>query len=574
MDFGQTLTLAIAALVLISILSSVLSFRLGAPLLLGFLLVGLLAGEDGPGQIHFSNAAVAYWIGSLALAVILFDSGFATPMKSLRMAALPALSLASLGVILTSLLVGGLAHLLLPLSPAESLLLGAAIASTDAAAVFFLLRTGGVRIRERVRSVLEIESGSNDPVAIFLTVALLETLKLGQEPQAALLTMLATLAQQLSLGLLMGLAGGWAVVRLVNAFNIDTALYPLVALSAVLCIFTGTNLLEGSGFLAVYLTGLYAGNRPLKSKYSLRRFQAAMTWLAQILMFLTLGLFATPSQFPAVIGPALLLALWLTFVARPLATWFCLAPFRLALADRAFVSWVGLRGAVSILLALLPLMAGLDSARLIFNTVFLMVVFSLLIQGWTIRPVARWLNQIEPGAGGLVDRLDVELPGRASHELVAYLLSEHSPVLHGVRIPRWARPSLIVRDEQSLRPHQAGEFKAGDLVYLFCSERLVKLLDRIYSGSPAGDEREFLGDFSLEPGVAVDSIAQRFGLPLPPDLAGKTLREAFAIRLRGQVELGDRVPLGSYELIVRDLSAEGEILEVGLLLDNADAARR
>ncbi len=574
MDTGQALTLAIAALVLMSILSSVLSFRLGAPLLLGFLLVGLLAGEDGPGQLHFDNTPLAYWIGSMALAVILFDSGFATPKRNFRTAAAPAFTLASLGVLLTAALVALVAQSLLPLSGVESLLLGSAVASTDAAAVFFLLRAGGVRIRDRVRAVLEIESGSNDPVAVFLTLTLLEAIQHSREPTAMLTTLVVTLLQQISFGVLLGLAGGWCLVRLVNAFNLDTALYPLVALSAVICIFTGTNLLNGSGFLAVYLAGLYAGNQPMKSKYSLRRFQSAMTWLAQILMFLTLGLFATPSQFPAVIVPALLLAIWLTFFARPLATVLCLAPFRLPRAEMAFVSWVGLRGAVSILLALLPLMAGLDQARLIFNTIFLMVVFSLLIQGWTIRPVARWLKQIEPGNSGMVDRLDVELPGRATHELVGYRLSERSPVLQGIRIPRWARPSLVVRDDQSLRPHQAGELQADDLVYLFCAERHVKLLDRIYAGTPAGNEREFLGDFSLEPGVIVDTITQRFGLPLPPDLAGKTLREAFALRLRGKVELGDRIPLGSFELIARDLNPEGEILEVGLLLDNADNARR
>lgn len=574
MDFGQTATLVIAVLVLLSILSSVLSFRLGAPLLLVFLFVGLLAGEDGIGQIHFNDAPVAYLVGSLALAVILFDSGFATGLPSFRAHAGPALALATFGVMLTAAVVGAVAHLLLPLSWSESLLLGAIVGSTDAAAVFFLLRTRGIRIRERVRSILEIESGSNDPAAIFLTLLMLQAVTAAASPQEVGLALVLDLLQQFGIGIALGLAGGWAVERLNNAVDMESALYPLIALAAALCIFSGTSLVGGSGFLAIYVTGLYAGNRPLKAKGSIRRFQAAMTWLAQILMFLTLGLFATPSQFGAALVPALVLALALTFVARPLAAVLCLWPFGLRARETTFVAWVGLRGAVSILLALLPVIAGLDNARLLFNIVFLMVVFSLLIQGWTIRPVARWLRQVDASASGLLDRVDLELPGRSTHDLVAYRLAATSPVLLGIRIPRWARPSLVVRNGESMRFHQAGALRAGDLVYLFCAERHIKLLDRIYAGTPAGDEREFLGDFSLPPDVLVDSVAERYGIPVPDDLVRKTLREAITTRLSGRAELGDRVALGPFELIVRDLDGEGQILEVGLLLDNPDAVLR
>lgn len=574
MDFGQAATLVIAALVLLSILSSVLSFRLGAPLLLVFLMVGLLAGEDGPGQIHFSDAPLAYLVGSLALAVVLFDSGFATGLGSFRAHAGPAITLASVGVLITAAIVGAAAHALLMLSWSESLLLGAIVASTDAAAVFFLLRAGGIRVRERTRSILEIESGSNDPAAIFLTLLLLEAVTQAASPQELGVALAIDLVRQFGIGVVLGLAGGWVVERLNNAFDMESALYPLIALSAALCVFSGANLLGGSGFLAIYVTGLYAGNRPLKAKGSIRRFQAAMTWLAQIAMFLTLGLFATPSQFAAALLPAVLLAAVLTFVARPVAAALCLAPFGLRPRETAFVAWVGLRGAVSILLALLPLIAGLENARLLFNIVFLMVVFSLLIQGWTIRPVARWLRQVDTTAGGLLDRLELELPGRSAHDLVAYKLGPRSPALLGIRIPRWARPSLVVREGDSMRWHQAGALREGDLVYLFCAERHVKLLDRIYAGSPAGDEREFLGDFSLAPDVSVDSVGERYGIAVPPDFAGKTLREAIVARLQGRAELGDRVVLGPLELIVRDIGAEGEILEVGLLLDNPDAVRR
>jgi cell volume regulation protein A len=575
MDYGLTATFVIAVLVLLSILSSAFSFRLGAPLLLVFLAVGLLAGEDGPGQIHFNDAHVAYLIGSVALAVILFDSGFASGLSAFRAHAGPALSLATVGVAITALLVGAAARWLLPFTWAQSLLLGAIVASTDAAAVFFLLRTRGVRIRERTRSVLEIESGSNDPAAIFLTVVLLEAVVRNASPQDLGIALLVDLIRQFGLGILLGIAGGWCVERLNNAFDMDSALYPLIVLSAALAVFAGTSLLGGSGFLAIYVTGLFAGNRPLKAKGTLRRFQSAMTWLAQILMFLTLGLFATPSQFGSALLPALVLAGVLTFLARPIATAVCLAPFRIPARDTTFVAWVGLRGAVSILLALLPIMEEIDHAGLMFNTVFLMVVFSLMIQGWTIRPVARLLRQVEDETGGLLDRIELELPGRSTqHDLVAYKLGPDSPALGDPRLPRWARPSLIVRGEQSIRPHKAGELREGDLVYLFCSERHIKLLDRIYAGGPPGDEREFLGDFSLPPDTAVDLLAERYGIQVPADLRGKSLKDGMSQRLLGRPELGDRVALGPFELIVRDINGDGEIMEVGLLLDNPDAARR
>jgi cell volume regulation protein A len=565
--------LVVAALVAISIFSSVLSFRMGAPLLLVFLGIGLLAGEDGIGGIVFDDAGVAYWVGSLALAMILFDSGFATAWRTYKVAAAPALTLSTLGTVLTAVVVSLAAYLILPIGWLPAMLLGACISSTDAAAVFFLLRAGGMRIRERVRSIVEIESGTNDPIAIFLTLAILD-LAISIDGQNVDLSLLSTLFAQFGLGIVLGLGGGFALVRLTNALDIETALYPIVVLAMAMCVFAGTSLVGGSGFVAVYLAGLVAGNRPLKGKYSMRRFQAGLTWLAQIMMFVALGLFATPSEFPQVLLPAILLAVILTVVARPLAVFVCLWPFKLPVQESAFVSWVGLRGAVSILLAILPLRAGLEDGQTIFNVVFLMVIFSLLIQGWTVRLAALRLKLVDSPSGGMVDRMELELPGRAAHELVGYRLSGKSPALRGLRIPRWARPSLVIRHGESLRPHQAGDLLEGDLVYLFCAERHVRLLDRIYVGKDSGDSRDFLGDFSLPPDTSIDSVAARFGIPVPPDLMGKTLREAFASRLRGGAELGDRIPLGPFELIVRDLGNDGHLEEIGLLLDDPDLVRR
>ena len=382
-------TLVGTALVVAAAFSSLIAFRFGAPLLLLFLCIGLATGTDGLG-IQFDNARIAYFAGSLALAVILFDSGFGTPLNALRQAAGPALSLATFGVLLTTGLFGAAAYYLLDLTWLESFLLGAAVASTDAAAVFFLLRAGEINLRERVRATLEVESGTNDPIAIFLTITLVEIIAAHANPETNVLVTSLILGFLLNMGLgaVVGVLGGLAIVRLVDRLNLDHGLLPIFVLTLSLMVFAAAGAIGGSGFLAVYLAGLVAGNSDIRAVTILKRFQDGMSWLAQIIMFLILGLFATPSQFPAILVPAVLLGLFLMFVARPIAVWVCLIPFRLPRPEVAFVSWVGLRGAVSILLAITPLLGGLENGRLIFNTAFIIVLVSLVIQGWTVGPLA------------------------------------------------------------------------------------------------------------------------------------------------------------------------------------------
>ncbi|WP_287370530.1 potassium/proton antiporter, partial [Mesorhizobium sp.] len=405
-------TLVGAALVVAAAFSSLIAFRFGAPLLLLFLCIGLATGTDGLG-IQFDNARLAYFAGSLALAVILFDSGFGTPLNALRQAAGPALSLATIGVLLTTGLFGVVAYYLLDLSWLESFLLGAAVASTDAAAVFFLLRAGEINLRERVRSTLEVESGTNDPIAIFLTISLVEIIAANASPEARVLVTDLVLGFLLNMGLgaIVGIFGGLAIVRLVDRLNLDHGLLPIFVLTLSLMVFAAAGAIGGSGFLAVYIAGLIAGNSDIRAVTILKRFQDGMSWLAQIIMFLVLGLFATPSQFPAILLPAVLLGLFLIFVARPVAVWLCLMPFRLPRPEVAFVSWVGLRGAVSILLAITPLLGGLENGRLIFNTAFIVVLVSLVIQGWTVGPLARRLGLIVPARLGPLDKVELELPG-------------------------------------------------------------------------------------------------------------------------------------------------------------------
>jgi cell volume regulation protein A len=533
--------------------------------LLIFLAVGLLAGEDGLG-LEFDNAPVAYFIGSLALAIILFDSGFGTSLHAFRQAAIPAVVLATFGVVLTTVLLGAAAHFVLGFPWLQSFLLGAVVSSTDAAAVFFLLRVGGIHLRDRVRSLLEVESGVNDPTAIFLTVSLIELILAPPENGAAL-TFVIAFIREMGLGFLLGLAGGFGIVRLVNRLDLESGLYPIVVLASALALFGVAGVIHCSGFLAVYVAGLYAGNRRMREGPALRRFQDGMTWLAQIGMFVVFGLLATPSEFPLIAVQGIALAIFLIFLARPVAIWLCLWPFRIQRAETAFVAWVGLRGAVSLLLAILPLMAELPRGQEIFNAAFIIVLASLLIQGWTIRPMARQLGLIIPPSIGPVDKVELELPGTASHELVVYHVVPDSPVVRGERIPRWARPSLVVRKGQSMRPQFAGRIEADDRVYLFTAPRNIRLLDRLFA-SPARleeNDKDFFGEFVIDTSHTLGELAQAYGVETAADPAtpiGVYMLE----RLGGHAEVGDRVAIGLIELIVRETDERGAVAVAGLAL--------
>jgi cell volume regulation protein A len=566
----ETMLLAIligAGLLVVSILTSLIAFRVGAPLLLVFLGLGLLVGENGLG-IRFDNAPAAYFIGSVALAIILFDSGFATRWQTFRTAAAPAIVLATVGVALTAALLAVGAHYLLGLPWLEALLIGAIVGSTDAAAVFFLLRIGGITIRERVRATLEVESGSNDPMAIFLVVVLVQLIAAGAGIEQLTWSFVQEFALQMGLGLALGLAGGFGIVQGVNRAVLEPGLYPLVVLGSALVLFAVTGLLGGSGFLAVYVAGLVAGNMRLRGGLHLRRFQEGMTWLSQIVMFLTLGLLATPAQFLGIAAPVLALALVLMLVARPLAVALCLLPFRFQRREILFVGWVGLRGAVSILLAILPILGGLERGQMLFNSAFMIVLVSLLVQGWTIRPMARWLGLTVPPTVGPVDKVELELPGAARHELVVYRIAPESPVARGERIPRWARPSLVIRDGRSMRIHQAGRLQPGDHVYIFTVPTHLHLLDRLFA-SPTGLDRldtELYGDLAIAPGARMAELSRAYGLWLGAVAEQTAVADYLGDQLGGAVEVGDRLALGGVDLVVRKVDETGAITAIGLAL--------
>ncbi|MBB2675466.1 potassium/proton antiporter [Rhizobium sophoriradicis] len=574
MEAFYIVVLVATALVLMAAFSSLLAFRFGAPLLLLFLMIGLAAGVDGLG-IEFSNNYLAYILGSIALAVILFDSGFGTPIQAFRLAAVPSLTLASVGVLITASLFAVVAMWLLNFTWLEGLLLGSIVASTDAAAVFFLLRIGGINIRDKVRSTLEVESGTNDPMAIFLTIALVEVLASGERYAGINIGMLAMFVQQMGLGVILGLLGGMMIVLIVSKLDTDRGLTPIFVLALALLVFSFTGAVGGSGFLAVYVAGIYAGNRKMQAIGTIKRFQDGMTWLAQIIMFLVLGLLATPSQFPVIIVPAILLALFLIFIARPLAIWLSLLPFDYTQQEIGFVAWVGLRGAVSILLAIMPILGGLENGQIFFNTAFIIVLVSLLLQGWTIKPVAKKLGLIIPPRIGAVDKVEVDLPGAANHELLSYRVIKDSPVLRGERIPRWATPSLVIRDGKSMRYQYAGRLRENDLVYLFIVPSYSRLLDRLFASRAPVDEddAEFFGAFALSPARPAADLDAAYGPGLLNESEkGLTIAELMRQRLGGKADYADRVRLGSIILIVRDLDEHDHVTSVGMSLEAVEPA--
>ena len=575
MDAFYIVVLVCSALVLLAAFSSLLAFRFGAPLLLLFLGVGLIAGVDGLG-IDFDNNGLSFMLGYVALAVILFDSGFGTPIKAFKTAAVPAVLLASVGLLITASLFAVAAIILMGFTFIEGLLLGSIVASTDAAAVFFLLRISGINIRDQITSTLEVESGTNDPMAIFLTITLVELITSGQGLSGFNLSLLMSFLQEMGIGLIAGLAGGWLIAAAANRFEEDRGLAPILVLALALLVFSVTGTMHGSGFLAVYVAGLYAGNRKIQSRLAIKRFQEGMTWLAQIIMFVMLGLLATPSQFDVIIIPAVLLGVFLIFVARPLAVWLCLIPFDFNQKEITFLGWVGLRGAVSILLSIVPILSGLENGQQYFNITFIIVLVSLILQGWTIKPVARRLGLIIPRQTGEVDRLEVDLPRSSSHELVAYRVIKDSPVLTGERIPRWATPSLVIRDGRSMRYQYAGRLRENDLAYLFVTPAFIPLLDRLFASRAQldVDDEEFFGTFAISPHRPARELDAAYGPGLLVESEkAMTVGEMMLSRLGGKADYADRVRLGPIILIVRDIDETNRVSSIGISMEAVEPQR-
>ena len=557
-----------ALLVLLGIMSSLIAMRFGAPLLFVFLILGILAGEAGPGGLKFDDVGTAYVVGSVALALILFDGGLRTRFATFRTVLGPAVTLATLGVLLTAALTAPAAYLVFDLRWIEALLVGAVIASTDAAAVFFLMHGRGLRLRPRVGSTLEVESASNDPFAVLLTMLLVEFLTRGDRSWQHVL---AVLAEQAILGTLIGVVGGRLVVFVLNRIAFAQGLHaPFVATSA-LVIFALASVVHASGFLAIYLAGLVVGNRPTRAHNAVVAFHDAVTWLAQIVMFVLLGLLAWPQRLMSSIWPALAVAATLMLVARPIAVFVCLAPFRFPWREKAFIAWVGLRGAVGIFLASIPFLVGLSKAYLYFDVAFVVVLASLLVQGWTIAFAARRLDVALPRRDPLPRRVELDLPGQLAQEIVGYPVSPNSPYFKRGLLPAWAKPTLVVRSEKILSPTEADPVRQGDYVYLLAPPEKAQALDRFFVDMPppSAPDPRLLGDFFVSGDVTLGALAEIYGLSIAPEAAATPLAAYMSEELGRAPKRGDVVPLGPIALVAHRMS-DGRVSSVGLRLAEED----
>ena len=554
-----------AVLVMAGILSSLLALRFGAPLLLVFLFIGMAAGESGPGHLQFNDVHTTYLVGSMALALILFDGGLKTRFQSIRAVLAPSVVLATIGVLLTALITAPVAKYFLNLGWSEALLVGAVVASTDAAAVFLLVHTQGLRLRPRVGATLEVESGTNDPFAIFLTLMLVEVLSAGQ---STALHVALQFVREVFLGSVIGIVGGWLVVFALNRVSLPQGLHAPFVTTAALVIFGVAQMSHCSGFLAVYLAGMLIGNRPTRAHNSVVAFLDAATWLAQIVMFVLLGLLVSPERTLSTLLPAAGVAMVLMLVARPVAVFLCLAPFRFNWREKTFVAWVGLRGAVAIFLASIPLLIGLPKAAVYFDVAFVVVIISLLLQGWTLAFAARKLHVALPRADrGGPRRVELDLPGQLEQQLVGYPVRSNSLFLKRGLIPSWSKPTLVIRDEKILSPVEAEPVVKGDYLYLLAPPEKAEALDRFFIDMPAvpAPDPHLLGDFMMPGDVTLKDVAEIYGVNIADSDAHLTLADYFDIHLDHAPRVGAELPLDSIVLVARNIGGT-RVNVVGLRL--------
>jgi cell volume regulation protein A len=456
--------IAAAGLLLVSVLVSKISDRFGVPALLLFLGLGMLAGSDGPGGIYFDNPAIAQFIGVIALVLILFSGGLDTEINQVRAVLKEGVFLSTLGVLITALITGWVCIALLDLPPLVGLLMGAIVSSTDAAAVFSVLRSKGISLKGHLKPLLELESGSNDPMAIFLTVGLIQLI---QFPQRSPLNLIGLFFLQMLVGAVIGVLMGRLTVWLINHIRLGyEGLYPVLSLALVFLTFGLTSILGGSGFLAVYLAGIVLGNREFIHRRSLLRFHDGLAWLMQITMFLTLGLLVFPSRLVPVAGSGLLIAAALMLIARPVSIFITLPGRRFNIREKLFLSWVGLRGAVPIILATFPLLAQIPQADMMFNVVFFVVLTSVLLQGTTITPLARWLKLDAPVTPKRIYPIEYTPVGGFKSELKELAVPPHSPMV-GKAIVELGLPDdflvvLIARQNDFVMPSGGTIIEAGD----------------------------------------------------------------------------------------------------------------
>ena len=570
MDAVNLTILVAGALFFSSIVATLISARLGAPLLLIFLVIGMLAGEDGLLGIKFGNPDVALLIGSIALVIILFDGGMRTHPDRVRVVLAPAAVLATLGVVLTCGILGVAASYLFNLTLLEGLLLGAILSSTDAAAVFSIFQSAGLNIKERVASTLEIESGSNDPMAVMLTFTLVGVLAGHSELNWSLSTVFF---QQAIVGAAVGYGAGRFFVLLCRKLPLSAAFFPLLAVSYALLIYGLTNQFGGSGFLAVYLMGFLIGNARLPQIQQILRMHDGLAWLSQIIMFLMLGLLVTPSKLIEYAIPALILALVMIFIARPIAVFLSLVPFHFPKKDQVFISWVGLRGAVPIILALFPWLAGVPNKDLYFNVAFFVVIVSLLIQGWSIAPVARWLKLEVPPEPGPDHSMTLDsVDSNDLLQVLSFKVGKGSPVVDSDWQQLNISPDVsylgVLRKGEWLNAERSPRFQLNDMLLVLSKAKDVKAVsDKVSTSAEQTtlDKLDFFGDFILHGEITLSELDAFYSIRFAEDQdPTQSLSEYITEKFHRRVVVGDQVQLDQLVLTVRQINEQDQILQVGI----------
>ncbi|NLN69697.1 MAG: potassium/proton antiporter [Chloroflexi bacterium] len=476
-----TFIIVIAVFLLLSTFASKISDRFGIPVLLLFLAIGMLAGSEGIGGIHFDDPNIAQMVSMFTFGFILFSGGFQTKWKDVRSVVVESYSLATIGVLLTALIVGLFAWRILGLTLLEGLLLGSIMSSTDAAAVFSVLRSKGVSLKGNLKPLLELESGSNDPMAMFLTIGLIELIA---HPGTSPLKMILLFFQQMIIGAILGYLMGRLLALVINRIKLGyEGLYPVMSLGFVLLAFGLASLINGSGFLAVFIMGIVLNHVDVLHKRSLQRFHDGFAWLMQIALFLILGLFVFPSRLIPVAGASLLISLVMFFIARPLSVFLTLIFNPLKLNEKVFISWVGLRGAAPIILATFPMVAGLEQAELFYNVIFFVVLTSLLIQGTSLPWVARWLKLDKPIVQTPLYPIEYQpVPGMASemqHLCIPADSNLINQTIKDLKLPDQFLITLIERDTQFIVPKGETVLQANDtLLALTDTSALHDVMDR------------------------------------------------------------------------------------------------
>lgn len=486
----ENIILVGSLLLLISIIAGKTSYRFGIPTLLLFLTIGMLAGSDGIGGINFDNPKIAQFVGVVSLNFILFSGGLDTSWQSVKPVLKEGIMLSTLGVLLTAVGLGYFVFLITDFTLFESLLLGAIVSSTDAAAVFSILRGKNLALKKNLRPTLELESGSNDPMAYVLTIAFLS---LVQHPEKSILSILPIFFMQMAIGGISGFLFGKLSKIVINRIQLDfEGLYPVLTIALMFITFSTTDAIGGNGFLAIYICSVYLGNQNLIHKKTIMRMFDGLAWLMQIVLFLTLGLLVFPSEIVPFMGIGLLISLFLIFVARPVAVFLSLIPFKMKLRRRFYISWVGLRGAVPIVFATYPLLAGIDKAHIIFNIVFFVSLTSVLIQGSTLTIVAKWLHVGLPEKAKLLSPTDELLSEHPKALMKEIKIEEGCPAV-GLKIvnlnfPKKAIIAMIERDGNYLTPNGSTVIEANDKLVVLTDK--AEILEKVYASLSQQDNDE------------------------------------------------------------------------------------